>query len=229
MYLFSSILSISLLASSKLSMALCGSLWLSVALCGSLWLPMALCISWVTTPTMISLLALMHSARSFAAGIMAQNQFTEKDWHHERFLTLGPVRVRAWPSASDGVQGQWAAVDVWMSMRGVDLIPSPDERMKARSFTGLFMFSCLKELQPTKDFTFKFCFLCLVSQSLQGRKLNERMSSMVEVHKLIWAQQEPQLLVCIRDKNRERQEACIFFEFHMVAITTNKKCNKHIQ
>ena len=129
-------------------MALCGSLWLSVALCGSLWLPMALCISWVTTPTMISLLALMHSARSFAAGIMAQNQFTEKDWHHERFLTLGPVRVRAWPSASDGVQGQWAAVDVWMSMRGVDLIPSPDERMKARSFTGLFMFS-LSQRTPT--------------------------------------------------------------------------------
>ena len=65
------------------------------------------------------------------------SDFLETDWLTERFLVAGPLRIRVWPSRDVAkVQAQWAAVDVWLGLKGIFREVSSSEKQKARYLTS---------------------------------------------------------------------------------------------
>ena len=87
-----------------------------------------------------------------------QMEYSEQDWGPESGLLVGPYRVRVWPG-TDPVQSQWAAVDLWMGLRGVSGAEvSPVVKQKA-SFEGVLLqpqdyriqLSTLKMIDLTSD------------------------------------------------------------------------------
>lgn len=67
------------------------------------------------------------------------SDFLETDWLTERLLPVGPLRIRVWPSSDVAkVQAQWAAVDVWLGLKGIFHSVSGSEKQKARYLTSSF-------------------------------------------------------------------------------------------